>query len=455
MLCQTVQLVTNTALLGHQENPKDLLAALGLGTLTINIAAFSVVYTFNNSLMTLVSQAFGLKDYRLSALYVNRQVILAILLYLPQALLLFRFSEPIFLSLGIPNDIAFTATTYVKVVMIGHLFLNISNCYQKYLSAQREVRLQMGSYLIEFVFHIVLAFVLTTKYQMGVLGIALVTCLDYVLRFVVLQLFIYHSRFQENLISYFDPDSWTNLGPQLLLSLKSLLMGYWLHRSYQMFSVITLFMSSDVIAAQHICISIISIFHVIPISLSMAFSVLVGNMIGASQIKEAKAYVKFGLTSGILWGIFCALVLTLFRPQIIATFSKSESVNADVAQSYHMLTAYLLVEPMSKIMTGIVTGLGKQGVASIFTLIGYWVIGIPLTLISVFNYQGGLYGIWLGASVSILFIFSACYVMMKRSNYELLAKQARERRQREIHQNNKNDQNSNLANLQVRMISSL
>jgi len=45
--------------LGTQPNSKDLLASLGLGTLTINVFLFSVVYTFNNSLMTLVSHAFG------------------------------------------------------------------------------------------------------------------------------------------------------------------------------------------------------------------------------------------------------------------------------------------------------------------------------------------------------------------------------------------------------------
>lgn len=48
---------------------------------------------------------------------------------------------------------------------------------------------------------------------MGVLGIALVTSVDYGMRFLVLQLFIYYSRFQQDLISFLDPDSWANLGP--------------------------------------------------------------------------------------------------------------------------------------------------------------------------------------------------------------------------------------------------
>lgn len=54
-----------------------------------------------------------------------------------------------------------------------------------------------------------------------------------------------------------------------------------------MYSVISMFLATDVIAAQHISIGIVSIFHVLPISVSMAFSVLVGNMIGAQRVKEA------------------------------------------------------------------------------------------------------------------------------------------------------------------------
>ena len=74
-----------------------------------------------------------------------------------------------------------------------------------------------------------------------------------------------------------------------------------------------MFMSSDVIAAQHICIGIVSIFHVLPISLSMAFSVLVGNMIGAQRVKEAWRYIEIGLLTGATWGFIGVLIMTSMR----------------------------------------------------------------------------------------------------------------------------------------------
>lgn len=91
-------------------------------------------------------------------------------------------------------------------------------------------------------------------------------------------------------------------------------MGIWQHWSYQMYSVIAmLFMSSNVIAAQHICINIVSIFHVIPIALAMSFSVFVGNMIGAKRVSEAREYVKLSIITGSLWGIICGTIMIVLK----------------------------------------------------------------------------------------------------------------------------------------------
>jgi MATE family multidrug resistance protein len=54
-------------------------------------------------------------------------------------------------------------------------------------------------------------------------------------------------------------------------------------------------------------------FHVIPIALAMAFSVFVGNMIGARRITEAREYVKLSVILGTIWGLLCGLIMLFFR----------------------------------------------------------------------------------------------------------------------------------------------
>jgi multidrug resistance protein, MATE family len=171
----------------------------------------------------------------------------------------------------------------------------------------------MFSNIISLIIHTFVAISLVDK-NFEIEGIAIAMCINYIVRFISLQLLIVYSPYQKNLISLLDRTSWKNLKNQLRLGLISVFMGIWQYWSYQMYSVIAmLFMAANVIAAQHISINIVSIFHVLPIALSMAFSVFVGNMIGAKRTREAREYVKLSVITGTIWGIVSGSIMILFK----------------------------------------------------------------------------------------------------------------------------------------------
>jgi len=63
--------ICNSIILGQSDDPK-LLAALGVGGLTISIFLLSIGISFCGALDTLIPQAYGQKDYRLCGIYLNR-----------------------------------------------------------------------------------------------------------------------------------------------------------------------------------------------------------------------------------------------------------------------------------------------------------------------------------------------------------------------------------------------
>ena len=138
----------------------------------------------------------------------------------------------------------------------------------------------------------------------------------------------------------------------------------------------------------------------------MAFSVFVGNMIGAKRTREAREYVKLSIITGTIWGLVSGTFMILFKHELINMLSASKIVNQIVSDSFPILTFYVFIEPLSKVITGVITGLGKQGTASVVTLIGYWLVGIPLTIFYIWVHYGeeSIFGIWLGASISLVFI---------------------------------------------------
>ena len=77
------------------------LAALGLGNLVISLTLNSLGISFNGSLSTLVSQAYGQKEYKMIGLYLNRNLILNVLICVPIILYLLLLGKWTLVSLGV------------------------------------------------------------------------------------------------------------------------------------------------------------------------------------------------------------------------------------------------------------------------------------------------------------------------------------------------------------------
>jgi Na+-driven multidrug efflux pump len=86
-----------------------------------------------------------------------------------------------------------------------------------------------------------------------------------------------------------------------------------------------------------------------------------------------------------------------------------------------MVLGYVLVDCIQCVGQGIIRGLGKQGKASIGTVVGYWGIGIPLSLIGVFGLKWGMAGLWLGPVFAISFNFCFYFSLIIRTDWQQIA----------------------------------
>ena len=72
---------------------KEMQKALGFGGLSLSLFLLALGVTFNGSLDTLIPQAYGQKDLRLCRVYLNRQLYLTTLVFLPLAVPLLLIKE--------------------------------------------------------------------------------------------------------------------------------------------------------------------------------------------------------------------------------------------------------------------------------------------------------------------------------------------------------------------------
>jgi MATE family multidrug resistance protein len=170
------------------------------------------------------------------------------------------------------------------------------------------------------------------------------------------------------------------------------------------------------------------LFFMIPVGISSSTYLLVGNNIGACDLIRGKFYSKMCLITGVIWSVLSVLAMKLLKSPLIYMFSSSEAVNVQILDVYFLLTVFVFFDCLQCVTVGVIKGLGKQGLASTITCCGYWVFGIPISIVSVYYFDLGMFGLWLGPTFAIIFNFTFYALFIWSCNWEKIIEDARIRR---------------------------
>lgn len=128
--------IMNLAFIGHLGRP-ELVAGVGMGNMTLNLCALSLIYGFNSALDTLVSQAAGANNIQLSGIYLNQGRFLVVCLFLPILAVLLN-TRSLLIYLGQNDQIATYSQLYVLTYLPG-LFINgMDDCQSRFLNNYKK-----------------------------------------------------------------------------------------------------------------------------------------------------------------------------------------------------------------------------------------------------------------------------------------------------------------------------
>ncbi|CDW78027.1 na+-driven multidrug efflux pump [Stylonychia lemnae] len=425
--------IFNAIVLGQNEDGR-ILASLGLGSLTLGIVLLSIGSSFNSCLDTLISQAFGQKDHRLCILYLNRQFYLSTMVFLPLAIIVYQ-CETFYVYLGQDPFVAKNASTYVLFNIPGILFATYGSCYSRYFSGNRYTKADMFSKIGASLVHFGLCYYLAVKRDMGMFGVAVSTSFHFFCRFLILFLFFkLKSQFNSQNVSLFHRENFRNLGHQIKLSFQCASFSIWSWWAFDIFTLIASYMSVSELAAQTILRNIGLLTYMIPVGIAQASSITVGNNIGSKNIQTGMVYAKMCVLTSVIWAAGTVIFLNAMQGTVISVFSNSSEVNSILAKSFPIISVFVFFDCVQGVGQGIIRGLGKQGRASIITIIGYWGIGIPTSLLCVFYLDWGIVGLWVGPSLAIIFNFIFYYIIIIKADWFTIALEAEQRRFREKNQ---------------------
>jgi MATE family multidrug resistance protein len=169
------------------------------------------------------------------------------------------------------------------------------------------------------------------------------------------------------------------------------------------------------LAAHAAALTLCSVTFMMPLGVSLAAVVRVGNLLGARQRREAQRASWVALAAGGSAMALCGLTFLLARWQLPRLFSGDRAVIAAAAAILPIAAAFQIFDGLQVVGGGILRGMGQTRPAAVFNLLGYYAFALPLAWWLSMRLGLGLQGIWWGLALGLAAIALALVVWIARN----------------------------------------
>lgn len=198
-------------------------------------------------------------------------------------------------------------------------------------------------------------------------------------------------------------------------------IGFSMFFETAVFAAVTLLMSrfdTLTIAAHQAANNFASTLYMLPLSICLALTILVGFETGASRLKDAKQYAVIGISTAIGLSLVTAILLMVFRHNVASLYSSDQAVIDLITHFLVYAVFFQISDAISTPTQGALRGYKDVNPAFWISLLAYWIIGLPLGVVLAKYTDLGPYGYWIGlisglAAAAVL-LLHRLYVIQRR-----------------------------------------
>jgi MATE family multidrug resistance protein len=165
------------------------------------------------------------------------------------------------------------------------------------------------------------------------------------------------------------------------------------------------------LAAHQIALNIAACSFMVPLGLSSAGAVRVGQAIGRRDVIGAERSGWTALLFGVGFMLCAAALFVLAPAPLIGAFTTDARVLATGTSLLFIAAVFQLFDGIQGVATGVLRGLGDTRTPMLWNLFGHWFIGLPLGYTLCFISGVGVTGLWWGLSTGLMICGAALLVV--------------------------------------------
>jgi multidrug resistance protein, MATE family len=409
----------DTVMVGRLPDSATAIGAVSLGT-----TLFYTIGIFGSGIMlgldTLVAQAYGAGKLEechrtlWNALYLG-------LMLSPAVMIAVLACLPLFPRFGLSPALVTTTVPFLKALIWSTLPLVLYFALRRYLQAMSIVMpvvlTLISANLVNLLGNWVLVYGHLGMPALGVAGSGWSTCISRVYMLMALAAAaVYYDRKRSSGLwqasRRWEPQRMMELlrlgfpaASQLLAEIGAFTMATFLIGRLGALSL----------AGHQIALNVASFTYMVPLGISSAAAVRVGQGLGARDVHAAARAGWTALFFGACFMSCSGLALLTFAHAIARIYTPEEEVVRAGAALLMVAAIFQLFDGLQVVATGALRGAGNTRTPMLANLFGYWVFGLPLGALLCFRWHLGAPGMWVGLCVALIVIGSFLVVVWHRT----------------------------------------
>lgn len=155
------------------------------------------------------------------------------------------------------------------------------------------------------------------------------------------------------------------------------------------------------VASHQVALNMAALTFMVPLGVAQATAVLVGHAVGRGDSPGARRAAGAGLLVGAGFMVMTALLFLTLPGPLARIYSADAPVVALAALLIPIAGVFQVFDGIQVVAAGALRGVADTRVPMILTLVGFWVVGLPVSIALCFGLDRGPQGLWWGLALGI------------------------------------------------------
>lgn len=366
----------------------------------------------------IIAQIIGKNQKENIDLVIRSGLVLACIIEIILLLSYYFFIDKLLIFLNLEPTVSYVARYYILALILGLsgglLTFPLRSLTDTVAGTAVSMKIYLAALPINAFLNYCFIFGSFGMPKLGGIGAGIATAITY---YALLSIFIYiiiRNKQFANLHLFRFKFSFASLKEYLSIGIPN---GLGIFMEASLFGFIIIFISkfgTNYIAAHQAAMSFSSVLYMLPLSYSLALTIIIGIEVGAKRYREAKNYARLGLCVAFATALI-VIALVLFNRDLVARMYATEPILLEYIPHFLFYTvAWQLFDAIACPIQGILRGYKDVKAAFYISMMAYWGICMPVGILLDYYGHQGAFAYW---QSMVLGIFASAFLLFIRLRY--------------------------------------